>query len=123
MFRFEKLEVWRKSVLFADTIYKATVGFPSTEMFGLTSQLRRSAVSIGANLAEGSSRLSDRDFARYVEIAYGSLCETVSHLRLAKLQGFISREDFRPIYQAAEELGKMLSGLRDKLGKWKVETR
>jgi four helix bundle protein len=72
VFRFEKLIVWQKAIVFADQIYQMTRTFPSDERFGLTSQLRRAAVSISANVAEGSSRTSNRDFARFVEIAYGT---------------------------------------------------
>jgi len=71
MFRFEKLDVWQKAVEYADLIYKLTKKFPPEERFGLTSQLRRSAVSISSNIAEGTSRSSDSDLARFVEIAYG----------------------------------------------------
>lgn len=72
MFRFEKFEVWKQSVDFADLIYTLTRGFPRDEQFGLTSQMRRAAVSVSSNIAEGSSRLSDKEFARFVEIAYAS---------------------------------------------------
>lgn len=79
MFRFEKLEVWQEAIAYADDVYKVTAQFPSDELYGLRSQLRRAAVSISANVAEGSSRSSNADFARFVEIAYGSTMETISH--------------------------------------------
>ena len=121
MFRFEKLDVWNRSSDFADTVYTATESFPRKEQFGLTSQVRRAAVSISANLAEGSSRVSNKDFSRFVEIAFGSLCETVSMLRLATKRGFKEEEQYRGLYQAAEELGRMLSAFRNSLGKWKPD--
>jgi hypothetical protein len=68
MFNFEKLEVWREAINFADSVYTITRTFPETERFGLTNQMRRAAVSISSNLAEGSSRSSRPDFARFVEI-------------------------------------------------------
>ena len=74
-FRFQKLVVWQKAIDFADHIYDATVPFPSEERFGLTNQMRRAAVSISSNIAEGSGRSSDNEFRRFVEIAYGSLME------------------------------------------------
>jgi len=80
MFGFEKLDVWQKAVEYGDTIYEITKPFPAEELFGLTSQLRRAAVSVSANIAEGSSRSSNIDFKRFIEIAYGSLLETVSEL-------------------------------------------
>ena len=73
MFNFEKLEVWQKAIDFADLIYSETRAFPSDERFGLTNQLRRAAGSISSNIAEGSSRSSKSDFARFVEIATGSV--------------------------------------------------
>ena len=123
MFRFERLDVWHKSVDFARTVYEATGRFPACEQYGLTSQLRRAAVSISANIAEGSSRSSDRDFSRFLEIAYGSLCETVSLLHIAESQGFVPSEERHRLYDAAEEVGKMISAFRSSLGKWKSETR
>jgi 23S rRNA-intervening sequence protein len=75
MFRFERLVVWHKAIEFADHVYSATKGFPVDERFGLTSQLRRAAVSISSNIAAGSGRPSDKEFARFLEIAYGSVME------------------------------------------------
>ena len=112
MFRFEKLDVWQKAVEYADLIYKLTKKFPPEERFGLTSQLRRSAVSISSNIAEGTSRSSDSDLARFVEIAYGSLLESISELEIAKRQEFLNQEMFEEAYKMAEDLAKMLSGFR-----------
>jgi hypothetical protein len=72
MFNFEKLDVWQEAIRFADLVYELTSNFPDQERFGLTNQMRRAAVSISSNLAEGSSRVSRTDFARFVEIATGS---------------------------------------------------
>lgn len=121
MFRFEKLDIWKKSVDFASDIYRITESFPSKEQFGLTSQMRRSAVSISANLAEGSSRASNKDFARFVEIAYGSLCETVSHLYIAYKQKLLTNEQYKNLYRAADELARMLSSFRNSLGNWRAD--
>ena len=112
MFKFEKLDVWQKAIDFADLVYSKTKSFPSDERFGLTNQMRRAAVSISSNIAEGSSRISDTDFARFVEIATGSLFEVVSEATVAKRQGFLSDQNFTVIDKAAEEQGRMLSGLR-----------
>jgi four helix bundle protein len=112
MFGFEKLEVWHRAVEYAGTIYDITRTFPEEERFGLTSQLRRAAVSISSNIAEGSSRSSRIDFNRFIEIAYGSLLESVSELRIAQKQKFVSDTAFERAYKEAEELAKMLSGLR-----------
>jgi four helix bundle protein len=112
MFNFEKLEVWKKAINFADLIYNQTRHFPPDERFGLTNQLRRAAVSISSNIAEGSSRTSKTDFARFIEIATGSVFELVSQAFIAHRQSFLSEDQFRKIYTDAEELSRMLSGLR-----------
>jgi four helix bundle protein len=117
MFGFEKLTAWQKSVEYADLVYGVTKSFPAEERFGLTSQLRRSAVSVSSNIAEGSSRTSRTDFTRFVEIAYGSLLESISELQIAKRQGFLSDKMFETAYIAAEDLAKILSGLRRTLKK------
>ncbi len=112
MFNFEKLEVWQKAIDFADLIYAATRHFPSEERFGLTNQMRRAAVSISSNIAEGCSRASSADYARFVEIATGSILEVVSQSVIAKRQGFLNEAQYGSIYASAEEQGRMLSGLR-----------
>ena len=113
MFNFEKLDVWQKAIDFADLIYADTRSFPTEERFGLTTQLRRAAIS--SNIAEGSSRSSKVDFARFVEIAGGSVFEVVSESFVARRQNFLSNDNFRKIYAAAEEESRMLSGLRRSL--------
>ncbi len=115
MFSFEKLEVWQLAVEFCDDIYRITRGIPANERFGLSSQLRRAAVSIAANTTEGSDRGSKKDFARFVEIAYGSLAEVVTELKIAKRQGMLSESDLKLAYDKAERLGQMLSRLRSSL--------
>lgn len=115
MFGFERLDVWQKAIDFADLVYTTTRTFPSDERFGLTNQMRRAAVSVSSNIAEGSSRLSRKDFAHFVEIGYGSTLEVVSHAFIGRRQGFLSEEDFLRLYTAAEELARMMSGLRTSL--------
>ena len=115
MFRFEKLDVWQKAVDFADRIYSVTRQFPSDERFGLTSQMRRASVSISSNIAEGSGRSSNKDFVRFVEIAYGSVMEVVSQLQIAFRQSFVAAEARDELYKNAEELARMLSGLKASL--------
>ncbi len=115
MFNFEKLDVWQKAVVFADSIYSSTRTFPAEERFGLTNQMRRSAVSVSSNIAEGSSRMSDTDFGRFIEIGAGSLFELVSQSFIAQRQSFLSEQALRSIYRDAEELSRMLSGLRKSL--------
>ena len=116
MFNFEKLEVWQKAIDFADLVYSLSKVFPDEEKFGLTSQMRRAAVSISSNIAEGSSRHSRDDYARFLEIATGSLFEVISQSFIARRRGYLSEVDFKRAYSAAEEQSRMLSGLRKSLG-------
>ena len=115
MFNFEKLDVWHRAIGFGDLVYSATRSFPNDERFGLTNQMRRAAVSISSNLAEGTSRVSKKDFARFIEIASGSLFEVVSQSVIAKNQGFLPETSYRQLYTAAEEQSRMLSGLKKSL--------
>ena len=115
MFNFEKLDVWQVAIEFADLIYELTRSFPQEERFGLTNQMRRAAVSVSSNLAEGSSRGSRQDFSRFVEITTGSLFEVVSQATVSQRQGLLSEENHRRIYEAAEKQSRMLSGLRKAL--------
>src|SRR3954471_22833572 len=101
MFNFEKLEVWHKALDFADLIYSNTRSFPSDERFGLTNQMRRAAVSVSSNIAEGSSRSSKTDYMRFIEIATGSVFEVISQATISKRQGFLSGADFAQLYAAA----------------------
>jgi four helix bundle protein len=115
MFNFEKLDVWHRAIAFADLVYSATRVFPGDERFGLTNQMRRAAVSDSSNLAEGSSRVSRSDFARFIELATGSLFEIVSQSVIARNQGFLADAGYNQIYSAAEEQSRMLSGLKKSL--------
>ncbi len=115
MFNFEKLEGWQKAIEFADLVYATTRKFPSEERFGLTNQMRRAAISISSNIAEGSSRSSKTDFARFIEIATGSVFEVVSQALIGRRQNFVDDAQFKALYAAAEEQSRMLSGLRKSL--------
>lgn len=115
MFGFERLEVWQAAIGFGDEVYRVTKEFPADERFGLTSQMRRAAISVSSNIAEGSGRVSSRDFARFVEIAFGSLMETVSQLSISHRQGLITSTEYDSLYQSAQRIARMLSGLRTSL--------
>ncbi len=117
MFRFEKLDVWHKAIEFADLVYALTRTFPDAERFGLTSQMRRASVSISSNIAEGSARSSNKEFTRFLEIAYGSLMEDVSQSQIACRQSFLQQHDREVLYGKAEQLARMLSGLRASLNR------
>ena len=115
MFNFEKLETWHDAIAFADRVYQFTRNFPAEERFGLTIQMRRAAVSISSNIAEGCSRSSRVDYARFVEIATGSVFEVVSQATIGRNQGFLTEANYQQLYQAAEKQSRMLSGLRNSL--------
>ena len=82
-YNFERLEIWELSISFSVEIYSATGKFPPTEKYGLISQIRRAANSISANIAEGNSRLGNKEKARFIQIAYGSAIEVLNHLILS----------------------------------------
>jgi len=110
MFNFEKLDVWQKAIDFADLVHKHTRHSPADERFGLTNQMRRAAVSISSNIAEGTSRMSQTDFGGFIEIAMGSIFKVTSQAFVGRRQGFLNEVNFRAVYIAAEEVGRMLSG-------------
>ena len=116
MFNFEKLKVWHKSIALADLTYGLTKSFSPDERFGLTSQMRRAAVSIASNIAEGCSRDTKTDFRRFIEIATGSAFELSSQTIIPRNQGLLTEDAQQQIYSATLEIVRMLSGLRDALG-------
>src|SRR6266480_3002397 len=115
MFNFEKLDVWQKAIDFADLVYKLTRQFPDEERFGLTNQMRRAVVSISSNIAEGTSRTSQIDLGRFIEIETGSVFEMTSQALIGRWQGSLKAESFRAMYTAAEKIDSMLSCLRKSL--------
>lgn len=114
MFKFEKLEVWQRAIEFADEVYSATEDFPGDERFGLTNQIRRAAVSVPSNIAEGSAR-PDPDFVRFLGYASGSLYEAITQAAVARRRSLLSEPAFKKLYSDAEEISRMLSGLRGSL--------
>jgi four helix bundle protein len=112
---FHELKVWQKAHELTLAVYKATATFPREELYGLTSQLRRSCSSIPANLAEGCGRNGDAEFARFCSIAMGSASELEYHLLLAKDLKLIKAKDHDELTQRTMELKRMLTGLRQRL--------
>ncbi len=112
---FRKLVVWQKAHQLTLDLYRHTAKFPSDERYGLTSQIRRSAVSICANLAEGCGRHTRREFARFACIAVGSASELEYHLLLAADLGIMNSECYSPVEKAVVEVKRMLAGLIRKL--------
>ncbi len=107
----EKLDVWNKAMDFVVAIYKATERFPKEEKFGLTSQLRRAAVSVPANIAEGAARHYDKEFVRFLSNAQGSASEVETELTIAHRLGFLERDSYLHLRSSIDEIGRMITGL------------
>jgi len=108
---FRKLNVWEKGHRFTLSVYVATRGFPKEELYGLTSQLRRSSASIPANISEGCGRSGDKEFARFLDIAAGSASESEYHLLLAHDLAFLDNDTYNRLSADIREVKQMLSGL------------
>ena len=105
---YEKLKVWEKSHNFAKEIYNVTAGFPKSELYGLTSQLRRASLSVPVNIVEGYSRRGRKEFLNFLNIAYGSLNESEYLLRFSFENRFLPLEQYRRISGLSQEVGAML---------------
>ena len=115
MHRFKDLEIWKRSRLFCSEIYSVTSKFPDSEKFGITNQLRRASVSIPSNIAEGSSRKSNKEFSRFLEISMGSCYEIETHLFIAFDLKFISEKELNLFSIELEEIIKMISKFKSTL--------
>lgn len=112
---YQKLLIWQKGMELVKIVYKLTKQFPKEELYGLTSQMRRSAVSIPANIAEGSQRSSDKDFSNFVLIARGSLAELETEMLVAQDLQYGSESDYQLLFQKMDEISKMLRAFHTKL--------
>ena len=112
VYSFEKLRVWQEARRLVRNVYAVTKSFPRAELYGLTSQINRAAVSVAANLAEGSSRTSRRDQAHFSQIAYGSLMELACLLIVAVDLEFVSSEDESKLRDQIESISRQLNALR-----------
>ena len=118
---FRKLEVWQVAHKVVCEIYRETANFPKTEVYGLTAQLRRSAASVPANIAEGCGRRGDAEFSRFVRISLGSATELEYHLLLAHDVGFLSAAPYERLSAQAHRIQGMLAGLNRTLKKPRVK--
>ena len=114
-YKFKKLEVWQKAIKFVSEIYNLTSKFPISERFGLCDQLRRAAVSIVLNIAEGSGSGSDPEFARFLRIAQRSAFEVIAGLEIAYNLKFINSSDLEKITEQCNSISAMLGGLIRKI--------
>lgn len=113
--KYEELHFWQQSRALAILVYKKTENFPDSEKFGLTSQIRRSAVSVPSNIAEGAARLSNKEFIRFMNISMGSLCELSTQIDIAKEVGYMNEQDFEFLRKEVISITKMMSRFRSKL--------
>ena len=109
------LIVWQKAMDFAEQVYVVTRTFPADERFGLTSQLRRAASSVPANIAEGHARETRRDYGQFLAIAQGSLAEVETFLLLSNRLAYVHTAALEPLLALLQEIGRMLSALRARL--------
>ena len=107
----ENLHVWRRAVEFVVRVYDLTKSFPSEEKFGLTSQIRRAAVSIPANIAEGAARKSHKEFIYFISNAQDSVSELATELLIAHRLGYLSRDKYEASKDELNQIGRMLFGL------------
>ena len=112
---FRDLKVWQESMLLVEDIYRLSRGFPADERFGLTSQLRRAAVSIPSNIGEGGRRKRRKAHLHHLDIALGSQGEVDVQLELARRLTYVSPADYEEVARRVESVGKMLNGLIDSL--------
>lgn len=112
---FRDLIAWQKAMAFVTDVYRATEAFPDREIYGLTNQVRRAAVSVPSNIAEGKGRLSKKEFVQFLAKARGSLLEAQTQLEIGCNLGFLSKAAFEDLDRKASEAGRIINGLIAKL--------
>jgi four helix bundle protein len=115
MSNFRNLLIWQKSKVLVTKIYTVTNNFPEEEVFGLTSQIKRSAISIPSNIAEGLGRESSKEFLRFLKISIGSLFELQTQLEIAKNIIYLDEETFNNLYEDTRELERMIVSFTNKI--------
>jgi len=108
---YTELETWQRAMDLVEAVYVATRGYPREEVYGLTSQTRRSAVSIPSNIAEGQGRGGTRDFVRFLIVARGSLCELETQLRLSARLRYMDEASSESLLKQSATVGRLLNGL------------
>jgi four helix bundle protein len=118
---FRDLVLWQKAIAFVTDVYRATETFPQREIYGLTNQIRRAAVSIPSNIAEGKGRLSKKEFLQFLVVARGSLCEVQTQLEIATNLEFLGSDRFTSLDDQAREIGRILNGLMKSISSPKIK--
>jgi four helix bundle protein len=108
---YRELVAWQRAVDLVEQLYRVTADWPKAEIYGLTNQIRRAAVSVPANIAEGQGRSSRKEFRQHLSIAYGSLCEVETHLYIANRLAYIDQGIFQELINQATDVAKPLHGL------------
>ena len=111
-YHYKHLIVWQKAMKLVIHVYDATKNFPKNEQYGLVSQLRRSAISIPSNIAEGHGRNSNKETVRFLDIARGSIYELDTQLEISRQLSYLNQIEFTFIFNLLDEISRMLSGLR-----------
>jgi four helix bundle protein len=119
---YRDLKAWSEAMLLAQRVYALTAKLPSDERFGLVQQLRRSAISVPSNIAEGHARGATRDFGRFIAISRGSLAEIETQIELCLALGMLNDDDATPVLACCDEIGRILRGLRKALDNKLAET-
>ena len=107
----KKLNVWQKSIILIQKIYELTRSFPKIEIYGLTNQMRRAAISIPANISEGAARQTKKEFIQFLHVAQGSLSELDTHLEISQKLGYLKENSVQEISLLMNDIDKMLTGL------------
>jgi len=114
-YSFRDLLAWQKAMALVVDVYRVTEAFPQREIYGLTNQVRRAAVSVPSNIAEGKGRLSKKEFVQFLSKARGSLLEAQTQLEIAFNLGFLPKSDFDKLEENASEAGRLINGLITKV--------
>jgi four helix bundle protein len=118
---YSELIAWQKAMDLVQTIYETVRDFPKEEIYGLTSQLKRAAISVPSNIAEGQGRKSTREFIHHLSIAYGSLMEVETQILIAVRLGYLTQKDSEQITKQTAEVGRLVNGLSNALINKQVE--
>ncbi len=113
----QKLDLWKKSIDLAVSIYRQTEAFPKEEKFGLTQQLRRAAVSVASNVAEGAARSSSNEFRKFLSYSQGSASEISTQLMIASRLNYLSQNDLDRLDRDLDDIGRMITGLSKSLNR------
>jgi four helix bundle protein len=126
---YRDLIVWQRAIELAKLVYQVTECFPKHELYGLAAQVRRAAVSVPSNIAEGQGRLSRKGFRQFLGQARGSLLELETQIVIARELGYLTQEAVQPVFNCSDEVSRLLHGLITSMsrpegssGNWKLET-